>query len=44
MTRYALSAGKVDDNSLRNKPMLYQGHLAAWPEQHVYRLYRRDRF
>jgi outer membrane usher protein len=27
MTRYALSAGKVDDNSLRNKPMLYQ---ATW--------------
>ncbi|MCT7478230.1 fimbria/pilus outer membrane usher protein [Escherichia coli] len=25
MTRYALSAGKVDDSSLRNKPMLYQG-------------------
>jgi outer membrane usher protein len=24
MTRYALSAGKVDDSSLRNKPMLYQ--------------------
>ncbi len=27
MTRYALSAGKVDDSSLRNKPMLYQ---ATW--------------
>lgn len=25
MTRYELSAGKVDDSSLRNKPMLYQG-------------------
>ena len=25
MTRYALSAGKVDNDSLRNKPMLYQG-------------------
>nr|WP_267913631.1 fimbria/pilus outer membrane usher protein [Escherichia coli]UGK56292.1 Outer membrane usher protein HtrE [Escherichia coli] len=24
MTRYALSAGKVDDSALRNKPMLYQ--------------------
>ncbi|WP_159236224.1 MULTISPECIES: fimbria/pilus outer membrane usher protein [Raoultella] len=27
MTRYALSAGKVDDSGLRNKPMLYQ---ATW--------------
>ncbi|HCI5770364.1 TPA: type 3 fimbria usher protein MrkC, partial [Klebsiella pneumoniae] len=27
MTRYALSAGKVDDSALRNKPMLYQ---ATW--------------
>ena len=25
MTRYALSAGKVDSNNLRNKPMLWQG-------------------
>lgn len=29
MTRYALSAGKVDDSSLRNKPMLYQ---ATWQQ------------
>ncbi|WP_297207216.1 fimbria/pilus outer membrane usher protein [uncultured Pluralibacter sp.] len=27
MTRYAVSAGKVDDDSLRHKPMLYQ---ATW--------------
>ncbi|MBM7343210.1 fimbrial biogenesis outer membrane usher protein [Erwinia sp. INIA-01] len=27
MTRYALSAGKVDDSSLRNRPVLYQ---ATW--------------
>lgn len=43
MTRYALSAGKVDDSALRNKPMLYQA-TAARDQQPVDRLHRGHRF
>lgn len=44
MTRYALSAGKVDDSALRNKPMLYQATRAARDQQPVDRLHRGHRF
>ena len=44
MTRYALSAGKVDDNSLRNKPHALPGTFQRGLNNLFYRLYRRDRF